>query len=129
MHCNQGLEGGGFKLKLNFSIVLINVLIDSQFMFIKLLFSVVNTTETAKKWQTASGLTSSIKRIEVEQNNGDNTAHAKSTYEYAYFDDKIPMGSPDELKLYEVRASFVNCCGHNFRVESSVTEPNCVFAA
>ena len=63
----------------------------------------VNSTDPAKKWQTASGLTSAIKRIEVTQDNGDNKAYAKSTYEYAYFSDKIPMGTPDELKLYEVR--------------------------
>ena len=74
----------------------------------------MNSTDPAKKWQTASGLTSAIKRIEVTQDNGDNKAYAKSTYEYAYFSDKIPMGTPDELKLYEVGDNSVTQHGSNF---------------
>lgn len=65
----------------------------------------VNTTDPDKKWSTASGMDTTIKRIHVIQDNSAGTSPAESTYEYAYFTDNIPQGAPSQLRLYEVRHS------------------------
>ncbi|KAF6019398.1 hypothetical protein EB796_022288 [Bugula neritina] len=63
-------------------------------------FSVNNTGDSNKSWQTASGMSSVIKRIHVIQDNSAGTATSESVYEYAYFSE-LYEESVDDLRHFE----------------------------